>query len=268
MTVPGGASWTGIERISIELSQRCGMGCSFCYSASTPAGETRWTEDEVVRLATDCAAHGTRAVSFGGGEPLEVPWLGSLLARLDGVAFRSVTTNGLPLADRGTLADLVRARPDKVHVSIHAPGSDAEVERVIAQVRTLADLGVASGVNLLVRKSALAEATRARAALDAAGIAASRIVLLPMRGHDTPTPEEVAAVARGPFQSMTCLVRCGKSPRFCAVGWDRSVAWCSYTRSRAPLQDPTFAALARALEGLDVEPCAGGLTPLRTGRDA
>jgi hypothetical protein len=212
---------------------------------------------------TDCAANGTRAVSFGGGEPLEVPWLGSLLARLDGTVFRSVTTNGLPLADPDAFEHLVGARPDKVHVSIHQPGHDAEVMRVIAQVHALADAGIPSGVNLLVRKSGLAEAARARASLDAAGIDASRIVLLPMRGQDTPTPAEVAGVARGPFQSMSCLTQCGKSPRFCAVGWDRSVAWCSYTRSRAPLSSPTFAALSHALQDLDVEPCDGTLVTLR-----
>jgi hypothetical protein len=252
-----------VERLSVELSQRCGKACSFCYSASHAEGDTRWTEEDVVRLVTDCVANGTRAVSFGGGEPLEVPWLGSLLRSLEGVAFRSVTTNGLPLADPDVLEQLVRARPDKVHVSIHAPGDDGEVARVIAQVRALADAGIASGVNLLVRKSAVAEATRARAALGEAGIDASRIVLLPMRGQDTPTPAEVAGVARGPFQSMSCLTQCGKSPRFCAVGWDRSVAWCSYTRSRAPLSSPTFAALSHALKDLDVEPCDGKLVALR-----
>jgi hypothetical protein len=256
-------SHLSVERLSVELSQRCQKACSFCYSASHAEGDTRWAEDDAVHLVTDCAANGTRAVSFGGGEPLEVPWLCSLLTRLDGVVFRSVTTNGLPLADTDVFEQLVRARPDKVHVSIHQPDRDEEVTRVIGQVGALADAGVPSGVNLLVRRSGLAEATRARAALQAAGIDASRIVLLPMRGQDTPTPAEVARVARGPFQSMSCLTQCGKSPRFCAVGWDRSVAWCSYTRSRAPLSSPTFAALSHALEGLDVEPCDGTLVALR-----
>lgn len=251
-----------VERLSVELGQRCAKACSFCYSASRPDGETRWTEDDVVRLVTDCAANGTRAVSFGGGEPLEVAWLGALLARLEGVVFRSVTTNGLPLLDAGVFGALLRARPDKVHVSIHAPGSDAEVARVIEQARALAAAGVASGINLLVRRSALEEAARARRAIAAAGIGPERVVLLPMRGADTPTPDEIARVAAGPFQSMSCLVRCGASPRFAAIGWDRTAAWCSYTTSRAPLDAPTHAALARALDGLGVAPCAGLLPTL------
>ena len=39
---------TPIERLSVELTNRCGKGCAFCYNASRPAGETRWTPDEVV----------------------------------------------------------------------------------------------------------------------------------------------------------------------------------------------------------------------------
>jgi hypothetical protein len=87
-----------------------------------------------------------------------------------------------------------------------------------------------------------------------------------MRGDDTPTAEEVARVAGGPFQSMSCLQACGKSPRFCAVAWDRTVAWCSYTRSRRPLEASTYAALAGALYELDVERCDGGLVALRRPR--
>jgi MoaA/NifB/PqqE/SkfB family radical SAM enzyme len=60
----------GIERLSIELTNRCDKGCGFCYAASTPDGGTEWTDDDVVGFVVDCAGHGTKAVSFGGGEPL------------------------------------------------------------------------------------------------------------------------------------------------------------------------------------------------------
>src|SRR5262249_59907604 len=51
----------------------------------------------------------------------------------------------------------------KVHVSIHAPGNAAEVARVIRQVDALQGAGIASGINLLVRASQLAEAEIGRA---------------------------------------------------------------------------------------------------------
>jgi uncharacterized protein YjiS (DUF1127 family) len=54
---------------------------------------------------------------------------------------------------------------------------------------------------------------------------------------------------------MTCLAECGRSPRFCSIGWDQQVAWCSYTRSRRPLEELSHAGLMRALHNLDLEFC-------------
>jgi molybdenum cofactor biosynthesis enzyme MoaA len=246
-----------LDRVSIELTNRCSKACWFCYNTSAPGGGTRWSVSELVDFATDCAAHGVKAVSFGGGEPLQYEGVFEVLDGLRGRLFRSLTSNGLLLS--GDLLDrLVAAAPDKVHLSVHFPEREAEVRRVIDQVRDLADRGIRSGVNLLVARSNLPAATRAAEAIREAGIGNDRIVYLPMRGQDTPSPREVAAVAGDqPFQSMSCLTGCGRSPRFCSVGWDRTVAWCSYTRTRAPLRALTYAGLQAALDGLGLEFCGG-----------
>jgi sulfatase maturation enzyme AslB (radical SAM superfamily) len=245
-----------LDRLSVELTNRCAKACWFCYNHSQPEGATSWTADELVAFVSDCAANGVKAVSFGGGEPLQHADLFGVLGRLRGVLFRSLTTNGLLLPD--LLDRLVAAAPDKVHVSIHFPERDAEVRRVVRQVRELEQRGVRSGVNFLVARSNLPAATRAAAEVREAGIGNDRIVYLPMRGRDTPTPAEVAAVAGGgPFQSMTCLAGCGKSPRFCSVGWDKRVAWCSYTATRAALPELTYRGLAATLPGLGLEFCGG-----------
>jgi sulfatase maturation enzyme AslB (radical SAM superfamily) len=257
-----------IERISLELSRLCSKGCGFCYNGSSRIGATDWIADDIVAFTTDCAAHGIRAFSFGGGEPLESPeLLLPALAALRGRAFRSMTTNGL-LLDDAWFARLVDAAVDKVHLSIHAPGDRDEVVRVIAQVHALANAGIRSGVNLLVRASQLDQATRAAADVRASGIANTRIVYLPMRGRDVPTPAEVARVAAEPFQSTSCLTGCAKSPRFVSIGADRTVAWCSYTTARHTLARPTYAALVAALTDLtliDCEETHGGLVRLSRG---
>jgi MoaA/NifB/PqqE/SkfB family radical SAM enzyme len=246
-----------LDRISIEVTNRCAKACSFCYNHSQPGGSTRWSADELVGLVLDCAAYGVRAVSFGGGEPLQYEPIFEVLDRLRGVLFRSLTTNGLPL-DGPTLDRLIGAAPEKVHVSIHFPERPAEVAWVIGQVGELAGRGVRSGVNLLVARSNLAAAIEAAEALRSAGIGNDRIVYLPMRGRDTPSPAEMARVAGGErFQSMTCLLTCGRSPRFASIGWDRTVAWCSYTTARRPLPELTYTGLASALEGLDLIFCGG-----------
>ncbi len=245
------------ERISIELTNACGKACWFCYNHSQPGGATRWTVDEVVAFVKDCAANGVKAVSFGGGEPLQYEGLFDVLARLEGVLFRSLTSNGLLL--HGELRErLIQARPDKVHLSIHFPHHAAEVQRIVTQVQDLAQHGIRSGINLLVARSNLQAAARAAEHVRAAGIANERIVYLPMRGQDTPSPAEVARVAGNrPFQSMTCLGGCARSPRFCSIGWDRSVAWCSYTTARAPLPELSHAGLRAALDGLGLIFCGG-----------
>ena len=244
-----------IERLSIELGQRCSKACWFCYSASHANGETRWTAAEIVALVRDCAAHGLRAVSFGGGEPLESALLWPALAGLRGVVFRSLTSNGLLLDEPEVLERLIAAAPDKVHLSIHFPGRAPEVARVIRQVHALADRGLRSGVNLLIHASQLDAAARAARALHAAGIDNRRIVYLPMRGRDTPSPAAIAAVAGRAFASVSCLRGCEASPRFCALGWDRSVRWCSYTSAHASLRAPSHAALQAALRGLGLRDC-------------
>ncbi|MEM6931174.1 MAG: radical SAM protein [Myxococcota bacterium] len=249
-----------LQLVSIEVTNRCRKACDFCYNGSAPGRTEAWDPDDLVAFVVDLARHGVEAVSFGGGEPLEWSAMNDVLARLDGVLFRSLTTSGLPLLRPGALEGLVTAAPDKVHVSLHYPGRPREVTRVVRQVGALADAGLRSGVNLLVRASTVAPATRAWATLHQAGIGPERIVVLPMRGFDTPTPEQLGQVAGGPrFQSVSCLLGCGRSPRFCSVGADRSVAWCSYTRSRRVLADPTHAALASALDGLPLAFC--GPTP-------
>jgi hypothetical protein len=243
-----------IQRISIEVSNQCSKGCWFCYNGSGPGGRTGWTPDELVDFVTDCARAGTQAVSFGGGEPLEWDGIFETLTRLQGTLFRSLTTHGLLLERH--FVSLLAAAPDKVHVSVHFPGNDREVQRVIRQVHQLADCGISSGVNLLVARSGLEEARRAARELRLSGISNERITYLPMRGQDTPTPGELAVVAgREAFQSMTCLPACEASPRFCSIGWDRQVGWCSYTGARTPLRVLTAFGLQQAMDGLALESC-------------
>src|SRR5215475_3812903 len=120
----------GVELISIELTNRCAKACWFCYNHSQPGGTTTWAADDVVAFVRDCAAHGIKAVSFGGGEPLQYGGLFDVLEGLRGTLFRSITSNGLPLNEE-VLDRLTAAGPDKVHLSVHFPEREAEVQRVI-----------------------------------------------------------------------------------------------------------------------------------------
>ena len=100
-----------LERISIEVTNRCAKACWFCYNHSQPEAGTRWTVAELEAFVRDCAAHGVKAVSFGGGEPLQYDGLFDILTRLRGVLFRSITSNGLLLSGP-VLEKLLEAAPD------------------------------------------------------------------------------------------------------------------------------------------------------------
>ncbi len=189
-----------LERISIELTNQCPKACSFCYNHSSPQGQTAWSVRELVDFIGDCASGGVKAVSFGGGEPLVFDGLFEVLTALRGIVFRSLTTSGWRLDDY--LDRLVAAAPDKIHVSIHFPQHAAEVAHVIGLVKQLEDAGLRSGLNFLVDREQLPSATMAAQQVRDAGIVNERIVYLPMRGLNTPTPRQVATVAGDlPFQS-------------------------------------------------------------------
>jgi radical SAM family protein len=247
-----------VERLSLELTDRCGKACAFCYARARPDGARAWAPADVIALALDCAAHGTRALSLGGGEPLEYPFLLEVLEATRGRLFRSLTTNGLLLD--GALDALATAAPEKIHVSIHYPEDGAEVARAIRQVAAIEARGIRGGVNVLVRRSGVPAARAASAALRAGGIGNDRIVWLPMRPSDTPSPADLAAAAGGPFQSATCVAGCAPSPRFASLAADGTVGACSYTRSRAPLRAMNHRALLDALAAAPLSPC-GGPTP-------
>ncbi len=248
---------TALERVSIELTNQCGKACSFCYNHSLPEGSTDWQPSEVIDFVRDCAKNGVKAVSFGGGEPLQYPGLFDLLAELHGTLFRSITTNGL-LLSREMLQRLCAVSPDKIHVSIHFPERRQEVTRVIEQVHALSNAGIQSGINFLVDRNKLDVGKQAAQQVRDSGIGNERIVYLPMRGQATPTPEQVADVAGNqPFQSMSCLSNCARSPRFCSIGWDKSIARCSYTSSRVKLPTLTYEGIISTLPTLDLTFCGG-----------
>jgi sulfatase maturation enzyme AslB (radical SAM superfamily) len=245
-----------VQRISVEVTNRCQKGCSFCYNASGKERTTRWTSSSLIEFLQSCNREGTAAVSFGGGEPLLFEGLFEVLDGLMGTVFRSVTTNGLMLEQPENLHRLVAAQPDKVHISIHNPGDDQEVTRVIQQVSELQHRGITSGINLLVRRSSLPGAVRVGEKIRQAGIDSKRVIYIPLHGEDSPCPDDIAEVAGGqPFQSVNCLTGCRISPRFCSLGWDQSVGWCSYTSSRKMLKELTAEGLAAALKGLPLQEC-------------
>ena len=245
-----------LDRISIDLSNYCSKQCDFCYNHSNKEGNVMWTVEELVPFILDLHRHGIDAVSFGGGEPFEYDGIFTLISRLMDEMYVSVTSNGLPLENADIFNRLTTNRPDKVHLTIHHPENQAEVARVTAMVNRIAAAGIKSGVNLLVADFNSREANDVYAGLQATGITADRVILIPRRFTCEPSPQQLAEIACGkPFQSPSCLAGCKRPTEFCFVSWDKKVNWCSYASGKQPLKRLSYQGLMDALNQVEFGCC-------------
>ena len=244
-----------IELLSIDLSNYCSKQCPFCYNHSRREGNTLWKPDEVVDFASDCIEHGVKAISLGGGEPFEYDGVFEVIDALYPKCYLSVTSNGLPLEEERIWEILTKHKPDKIHLTIHQPDNEAEVNRVERQVQRIASIGVKPGVNLLVGEDKIAFARDVFGRLDKV-LNSDQIILVPQRFSNTPSPKQLASVAGGkPFQSPSCLLKCQRPANFCSVSWDKKVNSCSFAPNKVPLKTLDYKGLIEALEKVKWKKC-------------
>lgn len=247
-----------IELLSIDLSNYCTKQCPFCYNHSTKEGNVMWKPEEVIAFAKDCVQHGVQAVSLGGGEPFEYDGILDVIDALTPVCHLSVTTNGLPLVrpDGISWKTLKEHQPDKIHISLHNPDSEKELNRVLMEIRTLEKVvGVRAGCNLLVSASKIDACKRAYATLRHF-MTPKQIIMVPMRYTDTPSLARFASVSGSdPFQSPSCLLGCQKPENFASVSWDKKVNFCSYAEGKEPLLELSYAGLMDALSRVKWKSC-------------
>lgn len=245
-----------IEQVSIDLSNYCSKGCAFCYNSSSRVGSTQWLPQEVIDFAKSCISGSVRAVSFGGGEPLEYDGIFDVIAELYPLTYLTLTTNGLPLLEREVVRQLVINKPDKIHISLHNADDDVELARIIEQVKLLKGISIKPGVNLLVRASNVEYCKQAYQQLRRL-LLPDQIILIPQRFIDTPTSKQLASVANGErFQSPSCLLKCSRPLSFATISWDKKANWCSYAKGKQTLETLDYQGLLKALEQVRFVPCA------------
>lgn len=246
-----------LEILSIDISNYCTKQCPFCYNHSNKDGEEKvWKPKEVIDFASDCVAHGIKAVSLGGGEPFEYEGIFDIIDALYEKCYLSVTTNGLPLLKESLWHKLLRHQPDKIHITIHYPDDEQEVARVLEQVKRLMLTRIKPGVNLLVGADKVGAAQSVYKRLCDV-VSADQVIIIPQRYFNTPTPKQVSAVADGkPFQSPSCLLECKRPQNFVSVSWDKRVNSCSYARGKRELKTLDFAGMMDALHKVDWASCS------------
>lgn len=244
-----------IELLSIDLSNYCSKQCPFCYNHSTREGNTLWKPQEVIDFATDCISHGVKAVSLGGGEPFEFEGVFDVIDALFPKCYLSVTSNGLPLENEQIWEMLTGHKPDKIHITIHQPDNETELNRVEHQVQRIASIGIKPGLNLLVGANKVAKAKNVYERMNKV-LKNDQIILVPQRFSNTPTPKQLASVAGGkPFQGPSCLLACKRPDSFCSVSWDMKVNSCSFAPNKMPLETLDYAGLMDALSKVTWKRC-------------
>ena len=214
-----------------------------------------WKPEEVIRFASDCVAHGIRAVSLGGGEPFEYDGIFDIIDALYPKCYLSVTTNGLPLEEHEIWKRLLEHSPDKIHLTIHQPDNKEEVQRVIQMVLKLSETKIKPGVNLLVGKDKITQTKEVYRFL-LKYLSADQIILVPQRFGNTPTPQEIGLVTDGkPFQCPSCLLACKKPENFCSVSWDKKVNFCSFAKDKEQLPSLDYEGLVLALDKVKFVSC-------------
>lgn len=245
-----------LELLSIDLSNYCSKQCPFCYNHSTREGNTMWKPQEVITFTADCVkTGGVKAVSLGGGEPFEYEGVFEVIDALFPLCYLSVTSNGLPLENPDVLDKLTKHKPDKIHLTIHQPNRQVEVDRVERQLQQIAGIGITPGVNLLVGADKVEDVRRVYERLSRT-LEPKQIILVPQRFSNTPTPKQLSYVTGGtPFQSPSCLLGCKPPENFCSVSWDKKVAPCSFAPCKEPLSALNYAGLHSALRNVRWRPC-------------
>lgn len=248
---------TEIEQLSIDLSNYCSKGCPFCYNSSGRDGATSWKPSEVIEFAKSCIKEGVKAVSLGGGEPLEYEGIFDVIEALYPMTYLTLTTNGLPLDSPSIIESLKLHKPDKIHISIHNTDNEKEVERVLRQITLLEELDIKPGVNLLINANKVDQCKIVYGSLRKL-LKKDQIILIPQRFSDTPTPQQLASVAGGEeFQSPTCLLRCERPKQFASISWDKKVNWCSYAGGKQPLESLDYQGLLDAIQKVKFTTCLG-----------
>ena len=245
-----------IERLSIDLSNRCSKACNFCYSGSYADGKSLWKPQEVVDLVADCIKNGLQSVSLGGGEPFEYEDVFEIISALSSLLFVSVTSNGLPLKKKTIWDKLLENKPDKIHFTIHSPDNEEEIRNTLKLIKLLKQENIKAGINLLVSSDKIEKTKHLAQRLAQFGVLRNEIIFIPRRFTLQPSPQQILEVTEGkPFQSPTCLVECRPSVRFCSLSWDKQVNFCSYSPSKAPLQDISYNGIIRALYSINFKSC-------------
>jgi len=148
-----------LRELWLHLTDRCNMACRHCLFAASPDAGVEMPSAEVLRLAEEARAMGTRVFALTGGEPFIHPGFSEIVEALlaGGDTHVVVLTNGSLLRKFGS--ELLRWGPERFHLQISVDGLPARhdavrgpgaFERLEGQLSFLRDAGFPFTVSMCV----------------------------------------------------------------------------------------------------------------------
>lgn len=148
-----------LKRIQIELTTRCNLRCSYCYSESGPTCVSALKYEEVRQILSDASDLGCIWVDFTGGEFFLYKYWVQVLAYARNLGLIvSIHTNGMALNEENlTMLSSFNIRTVQVSLDSHLPhihdsirGVDGALEKTINGIKRAKKAGLRIKVCVMV----------------------------------------------------------------------------------------------------------------------
>ena len=146
-----------IDYLRISVTENCNLKCVYCIDENTLpnfCNKEYLSEDEIIRIVTQCAVLGIKKIRITGGEPLVRKDIESLIGRInqiDGIEEIYITTNRVLLKDK--LAKLKENGLTGVNISLDSLKRDRfeKLTRFDKLSQVLSAIDKALSLNLKVK---------------------------------------------------------------------------------------------------------------------
>ena len=140
-----------------EPTEKCNLRCKHCYTSSNPDNKPELTFEEAIKIVDSMYDNGIYSLGIGGGEPLIMPFLPSLVKYIRQKGMNvSISTNGLLLTEN-YLDELISCGLEIIQISIDGLKDNHEYlrgentyEKVISKVELLNNSGITYRVGSVI----------------------------------------------------------------------------------------------------------------------
>ena len=151
-----------IDYLRISVTENCNLKCIYCIDENNILNSCNndiLTDDEIVKIATECARLGIKKIRITGGEPLVRKNIESLIYKLkciNGIEERYITTNGVLLHTK--IEDLKKNGLTGVNISLDSLNKDRfkkltkfdKLQDVLLSIDKALELGLKVKINTVI----------------------------------------------------------------------------------------------------------------------